>query len=46
MKRIKKMLIYAAIATVVVVVIYIELATWQECRITNSFFFCMRVLNK
>jgi hypothetical protein len=23
-----------------------EVATWQECRQTNSFFYCMRVLHQ
>jgi hypothetical protein len=26
--------------------IYYEMAVWQECRQTNSWFYCMRVLSK
>lgn len=26
--------------------IYYEMAVWQECRATNSWLYCMRVLSK
>lgn len=26
--------------------IYMEASAWTECRQTNSFWYCMRVLNK
>jgi hypothetical protein len=35
-------LIIAAIAGT----IYLEIGVWQECRATNSWFYCMRVLSK
>lgn len=30
----------------VVGAIWVEISLWRECRQTNSFFYCLRVLNK
>lgn len=46
----KDTLTFAALAIVTVgavcIGIYYEMAMWQECRETNSFWYCMRVLGK
>jgi uncharacterized membrane protein YukC len=46
MKNVKK---YVALGVVVIVVLaigYFNFSVWLECRATNSFFYCMQVLNK
>jgi len=37
--------IYIAIPLVVISgLVYLEIGLWQECRMTNSWFYCMRIL--
>lgn len=38
--------IVALIIAAIVSMIYLEIGVWQECRATNSWFYCMRVLSK
>jgi hypothetical protein len=33
-----------AILFIIVAAIYLEVGVWTECRQTNSFFYCFRVL--
>lgn len=35
-----------AVAALIAIGIYYEIAVWQECRTTNSWMYCMRVLSK
>lgn len=42
----REVLIAAAVATLLCLGTVWELKTWNECRNTNSFFYCMRVLGK
>lgn len=46
----KDMLTLVGIAAVVIaffaIGIYYEIEVWRECRATNSWFYCMRVLSK
>lgn len=38
--------VMALVVTVILSIIYLEIGVWQECRATNSWFYCMRVLSK
>jgi len=50
LNKIKNILPIIGIVIVVLAFIfllgYYEISMWQECRQTNSFMYCMRVLNK
>lgn len=50
MNAIKNALSYLAVAAVVILVVGLvfmyEYSMWEECRQTNSFWYCMRVLSK
>jgi hypothetical protein len=36
----------AAFASFIGLAVYMEIGVWTECRETNSFWYCMRVLSK
>jgi len=42
----KTVLIYACLLAVIVTAMWLEMQVWDECRQTNSFWYCMRVLSK
>lgn len=46
MKNLSSYLIAAGVVAVIAGAIYLEVGVWQECRATNSWFYCMRVLGK
>lgn len=49
-RQTKDMLVLGSVVTAVILIvavgIYYEIGLWQECRATNSWFYCMRVLSK
>jgi len=48
MKKLKKKLSYflilAGLAAFMGALLYIKVDVWQECRQTNSFFYCMQLM--
>ena len=46
MKHVKKYLVLCIVVVVLLTIGYINFSVWMECRTTNSFFYCMQVLNK
>ncbi len=41
-----RFLVILGIATFIGLVGWFQYSLWSECRQTNSFFYCLRVLNK
>lgn len=46
MKYVKGFLVIAVIGAFLFGVVSCQLSIWRECRATNSFFYCARVLSK
>lgn len=46
MKNLVPYLIIAGVVAVIAGIIYLEVGVWQECRATNSWLYCVRVLGK
>jgi hypothetical protein len=46
MRDLKTIGVAALVVAVLAGIIYLEVDVWQECRVTNSWFYCMRVLSK
>jgi hypothetical protein len=46
MKDLKTIGIAVLVIAAIAGAIYLEIGVWQECRATNSWFYCMRVLSK
>lgn len=42
----KTILVYVGIFAIVLAAVWFEMQVWDECRQTNSFWYCMRVLSK
>jgi hypothetical protein len=40
------LLIVVVVLIVVAVSVYLEISVWNECRQTNSFWYCMRMMSK
>lgn len=45
-REVKSLLILLAIITVTVTGCYWHVSIWNECRATNSFAYCMRLMSK
>jgi uncharacterized membrane protein YiaA len=46
MKALKLFAIFALVAVIVTGCTWYEISVWNECRQTNSFLYCMRVLGR
>jgi len=38
--------VYALILAMLGTVVYIKLGVWEECRVTNSFWYCWMLMGK
>jgi len=46
MKKANEFLLAGVIVIAISVAIYLNLSVWTECRETNSFLYCLQLLNK
>jgi hypothetical protein len=46
MKKANEFLLVGVIVIAISVVAYFNYSVWKECRETNSFFYCLQLMNK